>query len=66
MFQSVIGDIEKWINIIFIDRDTDNIHYLDASFVDNCYTIENVFSESYYSYAKKFSSFNWALYLTSD
>jgi len=45
VLQSVCGDIEKWINVIFIDKDTDNIHYFDASFADNCFTIENLFTE---------------------
>ena len=45
VLQSVLGDIEKWINVVFMDKNTDNIHYFDASFADNCLTIENLFIE---------------------
>ncbi len=38
-------DLSKWINIIFYDRNTDNIHYFDASFANTCLEIEAMFNE---------------------
>jgi len=38
----VIGDLISWKNIIFIEQATIDIHYLDASLLDNCSTIENM------------------------
>jgi len=42
----IIKDLEDWINSIFIDRSTDDIHYFDASFANNCFEIEAMFNES--------------------
>lgn len=42
----VLKDLEAWINSIFIDRTTDDIHYFDASFANNCFEIEAMFNES--------------------
>lgn len=36
-------DLELWIKAIFIDRSTDDIHYFDASFANNCIEIEALF-----------------------
>ncbi len=38
-------DLSKWINIIFYERNTDNIHYFDASFANTCLEIEAMFNE---------------------
>ncbi len=38
-------DLNKWINIIFYERNTDNIHYFDASFANTCLEIEAMFNE---------------------
>jgi CheY-like chemotaxis protein len=38
-------DLSKWIDIIFYKRDTDNIHYFDASFANTCLEIEAMFNE---------------------
>jgi len=36
-------DLELWIKAIFIDQSTDDIHYFDASFANNCIEIEALF-----------------------
>ncbi len=38
-------DLSKWITIIFYEKDTDNIHYFDASFANTCLEIEAMFNE---------------------
>ncbi len=38
-------DLSKWINIIFYEINTDNIHYFDASFANTCLEIEAMFNE---------------------
>ncbi len=38
-------DLSKWITIIFYERNTDNIHYFDASFANTCLEIEAMFNE---------------------
>lgn len=46
MLLAVINDLEKWINVIFIEKTTDDIHYLDASFSSNILEIENIYVEN--------------------
>jgi len=36
----IIDDMANWKNIIFIEKNTPDIHYLDASLLDNCSEIE--------------------------
>ena len=38
-------DLTKWISIIFYEKNTDNIHYFDASFANTCLEIEAMFNE---------------------
>jgi len=45
MLLAIINDLEKWLQIIFIDNSTDDIHYLDASFSSNILEIEQIFLE---------------------
>ena len=45
MLLAIINDLEKWLQIIFIDHTTKDIHYLDASFSSNILEIEKVFYE---------------------
>jgi len=40
------GDLESWIKNVFIDRIAIDINYLDASFANNCLTIEKQFTKS--------------------
>ena len=37
-------DLSKWISIIFYEKNTDNIHYFDASFASTCLEIESMFN----------------------
>jgi len=39
-------DLELWIKAIFIDQNTDNINYFDASFANSCLEIEAIFSNT--------------------
>ena len=43
MLLSIIEDLEKWLEVIFINHTTDDIHYLDASFSSNIIELENIF-----------------------
>jgi hypothetical protein len=38
--QGLINDLEKWKTYIFIEPNTPDIHYLDASLLENCSEIE--------------------------
>jgi len=39
--QGLMDDLQKWKNYIFIEPNTPDIHYLDASLLENCATIES-------------------------
>ncbi|MEA1891259.1 MAG: hypothetical protein U9N33_00945 [Campylobacterota bacterium] len=39
------SDLELWIKAIFIDQSTEDIHYFDASFANNCLEIELLFNQ---------------------
>lgn len=43
MLLAIANDFEKWVQVIFIDHSTMDIHYFDASFSSNILEIENVF-----------------------
>jgi len=43
MLLAIINDLEKWINVIFVNQTTEDIHYLDASFSSNILEVENLF-----------------------
>ena len=45
MLISIIQDLEKWLNVIFTEQSTDDIHYLDASFASNVVEIEAIFAD---------------------
>ncbi len=40
---TMLGDFDKWIDLVFISKSTDNIHYFDASFANTCLELEMVF-----------------------
>jgi len=44
--RGLIDDLEQWIVNVFIEHATDDIHYLDASFAENCLEIEKIFLEN--------------------
>jgi two-component system chemotaxis response regulator CheY len=46
MLGGLCDDLERWIYTMFIDKNARDIHYLDASFADNCYVIESTFSQA--------------------
>jgi len=40
--KGLIDDLSNWKNHIFIEQNTPDIHYIDASLLENCITIENL------------------------
>jgi len=42
--QGLINDLSTWKQYIFIEPNTPDIHYLDASLLENCFTIEKFIS----------------------
>ena len=46
MLLGLIDDLDNWINVIFNTKETDNINYLDASFLDICKEIETIFDNT--------------------
>lgn len=41
----LIKDLEQWIDVIFVKRIADDVHYLDASFANNVLEIESICSQ---------------------
>ena len=39
----LVKDLEQWIDIVFIKKVADDVHYLDASFANNVIEIESIF-----------------------
>ena len=39
----MLEDFDKWIDLVFISKKTDNIHYFDASFANTCLELEMIF-----------------------
>ena len=37
-------DLKNWMRVVFIEKSTDNINYLDASFINNCMELEIMFN----------------------
>lgn len=46
MLQGLADDLGNWISTLFMDRNATDIHYLDASFSDNCFAIESTFTQT--------------------
>ena len=46
MLQGLADDLNNWISTMFFARNATDIHYLDASFSDNCFAIESAFKET--------------------
>lgn len=40
---SMLEDFDKWIDMVFIAKKTENIHYFDASFANTCLELEMIF-----------------------
>ena len=45
LLKGLVDDLEHWIFNVFIERNTPDIHYFDASFAENCLEIESTFLE---------------------
>ena len=45
IYISIFEDTQKWLEIVFIDNDRENINYFDASFANSCLELESIFSE---------------------
>jgi len=45
MLLSIVNDLEDWIIALFIDRNSNDIHYFDTVFSANCLTIISTFVE---------------------
>jgi len=46
LIHGLVDDLEQWILNVFLKQTTHDIHYLDASFAENCLEIENIFLEN--------------------
>ncbi len=46
LVRGLVDDLEQWIVNVFIEHTTYDIHYLDASFAENCLEIEKIFLEN--------------------
>jgi uncharacterized membrane protein YheB (UPF0754 family) len=38
----LINDLEEWINVVFVQKIADDVHYFDASFANNVFEIESI------------------------
>lgn len=45
LVRGLVDDLEQWIVNVFIEHTAYDIHYLDASFAENCLEIEKIFLE---------------------
>lgn len=45
MLLGLEDDLGKWIKSIFLEKNADNVHYLDASFSNNVLEIESIFND---------------------
>jgi len=42
---AILEDLNNWIEMVFVDKNTDNINYFDASFANTCLELESIFVE---------------------
>ena len=42
---AILEDLYNWIDMVFVQKNTDNINYFDASFANTCLELESIFSE---------------------
>jgi hypothetical protein len=45
MLKGLSADIYKWLDVVFIKYEAENIYYFDASFANNCLEVELIFNE---------------------
>jgi len=43
---SVLEDLYNWINMVFVNKDTDNVNYFDASYSNTCLELEHIFESN--------------------
>ncbi len=43
MLVGIMQDLDLWAKTIFVEQETNDIHYLDASFANNILEIEVIF-----------------------
>mgnify|MGYP000040495314 CR=1 FL=1 len=41
---AMLEDLNNWIEMVFVQKQTDNINYFDASFANTCLELETIFS----------------------
>lgn len=41
---ALLEDLNNWIEMVFVQKQTDNINYFDASFANTCLELETIFS----------------------
>ena len=44
-YLSMFQDIEKWLNMVFVERQASNVNYFDASFANTCLELEAIFMD---------------------
>ncbi len=42
---AILEDLASWIDMVFVQKNTDNINYFDASFANTCLELESIFVE---------------------
>ena len=42
---AILEDLNNWIEMVFVQKNTDNINYFDASFANTCLELESIFVE---------------------
>jgi len=42
---AILEDLNNWIDMVFVQKNTDNINYFDASFANTCLELESIFVE---------------------
>ena len=42
---SILDDLNNWIDMVFVKKNTENINYFDASFANTCLELESIFIE---------------------
>jgi hypothetical protein len=45
MLKGLSADLYKWLDVVFIKYEAENIYYFDASFANNCLEVELIFNE---------------------
>ena len=46
LLTNMVSDLASWRKTIFIDRQANDVHYLDSSLLSSCLQIEMIFNEN--------------------